>query len=31
MAVSLIVLLVLFAVVFRLPLFSAGSQARWRR
>jgi hypothetical protein len=29
-AVSLIVLLVLFAVVFRLPLFSAGAQTRWR-
>jgi hypothetical protein len=30
MAVSLIVLLVVFAVVFRLPLVSAGSQTRWR-
>jgi uncharacterized membrane-anchored protein len=30
LAVSLIVLLVLFAIVFRLPLFSVGSQARWR-
>jgi hypothetical protein len=30
LAVSLIVLLVMFAVVFRLPLFSAGSQTRWR-
>jgi hypothetical protein len=30
LAVSLVVLLVLFAIVFRLPLFSVGSQARWR-
>jgi hypothetical protein len=31
LAISLIVLLVLFAIVFRLPLLSVGSTARWRR
>jgi hypothetical protein len=31
LAISLIVLLVLFAIVFRLPLISLGSTGRWRR
>jgi hypothetical protein len=31
LAVSLIVLLVVFALVFRLPLLPVGGQARWRR
>jgi hypothetical protein len=31
LAISLIVLLVLFAIVFRLPLLSVGGTARWRR
>jgi hypothetical protein len=31
LAISLIVLLVLFAIVFRLPLISLGSNGRWRR
>jgi hypothetical protein len=31
MAVSMIVLLVVFAIVFRLPLMPVGAQSRWRR